>query len=191
MKILFLDFDGVITTYETGWTISLDKLALVDRIINETGARIVVTSSWKHGYSNVDGFKNSICSKRCSRTIKEETPFEKFIGQIYDITSGCGYRGEEVERWLEEHEDDVETYAILDDDSDFKKEQLFNFIQTDTYEGLTERETKMAISMLNNKKITNPIRLNLELTTMWRNRCSGLDKDNGIDEMLKEYYNRF
>lgn len=94
MKILFLDFDGVITTYETGWTISLDKLALVDRIINETGARIVVTSSWKHGYSNVDGFKNSICNKRCSRT-------------------------------------------------------------------------------------------------MWRNRCSGLDKDNGIDEMLKEYYNRF
>lgn len=116
MKILFIDFDGVVSTFEKGWRLDEEKLSL----------------------------------------LKEE----------------------------------IESYAILDDDSDMRENQLFNFVQTDGYEGITSREVKLCIKILNNERIQNPIRLNLELTTKWRNNCNGLDKNN-ISLLLKEYYNKF
>lgn len=190
MKILFLDFDGVITTYDSKWQIDLDKLALIDKIIQQTDAKIVVTSTWKHSSKNVEDFKTRIYTRRCSENAKDETPFAKFVDQIYDITYGCGYRGEEVEEYLNKHKEDVESYVILDDDDDFKEEQLFNFVQTDTYEGITEREVKLCVGILNENKIPNPIRLNLRLTTMWRNMRMKI-QENNIDKLLYNYYMKF
>lgn len=90
MKILFLDFDGVITTYESGWRIDLKKLELVDKIIESTNAKIVVTSSWKVGRNNVDDFKDYLC-KDWKVGIKNETnQFKKFVANIYDITDCHG-----------------------------------------------------------------------------------------------------
>jgi hypothetical protein len=190
MKIIFLDFDGVITTCNSKWNIDLDKLSLLDKIIQQTDAKIVVTSSWKHGCKNVEDFKEKIHTRRCAKNAKEQTPFAKFVDQIYDITDGCGYRGDEVETYLNNHKEEIESYVILDDDDDFKEEQLFNFVQTDTYEGITEREVKLCISILNNIKIPNPIRLNLRLTTMWRNKRLGI-QENNIDILLQQYHNKF
>ena len=200
MKILFLDFDGVITTYDSKWCIDTKKLLLVNDIVSQTDAKIVVTSSWKYYNNDVVSFKESIynkktdkCSPLCYKTIYEnEAIFERFIDQIYDITDNNGsWRGDEVERWINAHEDEIESYVILDDDSDFHEDQLFHFVQTDMFEGLTEREVKMCISVLNNLKVQNPIRMNLELTTMWRNKCSGLNTKNNIDILLNEYYHSF
>lgn len=200
MKIIFLDFDGVITTYESRWCIDIDKLLLLNDIVSQTDAKIVVSSSWKRGYDDVDDFKNSIydkedgkCSHLCYDSIlTKEDVFVRFMNQIYDITDNKGsWRGDEIERWLDEHEEDVESYVILDDDSDFHEDQLFNFVQTDTYEGLTQREVKLCVARLNGKRIYNPIRMNLELTTMWRNKCHGFDNENNIDALLNEYYMSF
>lgn len=188
MKVLFLDFDGVITTYDSNWNIDLNKLLLIDRIIEQTDAKIVVTSSWKHGSKDVEDFKEKICARRCSKNLNGNMQLEKFVGQIYDITDGCGYRGKEVEDYINAHKDEIESYVILDDDSDFTEEQLFNFVQTDTYEGITEREVKLCVCVLNKINIPNPIRINLELTTMWRNARLHLTEDNKIDVLLKEYY---
>lgn len=197
MKILFLDFDGVITTYDSKWCIDTKKLLLVNDIVSQTDAKIVVTSSWKHGHIDVDSFKKSIynkktdkCSPLCYNTISEnEAIFARFIDQIYDITDSNGsWRGDEIERWINAHEDEIESYVILDDDSDFHEDQLFNFVQTDTFEGLTEREVKLCVARLNGKRISNPIRMNLELITKWRNNCHGIEKNN-IEQLLNEYYN--
>lgn len=190
MKILFLDFDGVITTYESGWRIDLKKLELLDNIIKSTDAKIVVSSSWTVGKDNVDDFKDYLCSTWRVKTIGENDIFKNFVRQIYDITDKKGaWRGDEIQRWLDKHEDDVDTYAILDDDSDFHNDQLFHFVQTDTYEGLTAREVKLCTYILNNNKVPNPIRLNLELTTRWRNKCHEIDDGGNIDNLLYEYYN--
>lgn len=190
MKILFLDFDGVITTYESGWRIDLKKLELLDNIIKSTDAKIVVSSSWTVGNDNVDDFKDYLCSTWRVKTIGENDIFKNFVRQIYDITDKKGaWRGDEIQRWLDKHEDDVDTYAILDDDSDFHNDQLFHFVQTDTYEGLTAREVKLCTYILNNNKVPNPIRLNLELTTRWRNKCHEIDDGGNINNLLYEYYN--
>ena len=51
-KIIFLDFDGVITTYASKWEIDNEKCLLVKKICDETGAKIVISSSWR--YSTVE-----------------------------------------------------------------------------------------------------------------------------------------
>lgn len=197
MKIIFLDFDGVITTYHSGWRISIEKLLLIDKIVQSTNAKIVITSSWKLGFRTVEEFKTDLDNKRCSRNIKTETPFEKFVEQIYDITDNRGpWRGDEIQRYIKNNKDKIESYVILDDDNDMLDEQLFNFVQTDSYDGIGQREVDLCIKILNNERIPNPIRLNNELMFRWR--INNYDKDtiiemkekNSIEKMLKEYYNR-
>ena len=197
MKIIFLDFDGVITTYHSGWRISIEKLLLIDKIVQSTNAKIVITSSWKLGFRTVEEFKTDLDNKRCSRNIKTETPFEKFVEQIYDITDNRGpWRGDEIQRYIENNKDKIESYVILDDDNDMLDKQLFNFVQTDSYDGIGQREVDLCIRILNNERIPNPIRLNNELMFRWR--INNYDKDilikmkenNNIENLLKDYYNR-
>lgn len=73
----------------------------------------------------------------------------------------------------------------MDDDSDMLESQLLNFVQTDTYFGISEREVDICIDLLNGKFNPNPIRRNLVLTTLWRNKCSGLNDEKLIDKILK------
>ena len=156
MKYLFLDIDGVISVYDSHWTLSNEKIQHIKNIIDNTKAKIVITSSWKVGYDNISDFINN--------HFKLKNPSDLLMWlklNIYDITDNQGpLRGDEIKRYLTTH-DDVENYVIIDDDSDMLDEQLNNFIQTDTYEGITIREEKMCINLLNGKYV-NPLRLNFE-----------------------------
>lgn len=115
------------------------------------------------------------------------TIFDWFANSIYDITGhNSSWRGDGIQRWIDKHNEEIESYVILDDDSDFRDNQLFNFVQTDTYEGITSREVKLCIKILNGEQIPNILRLNLELITRWRNKCKGLDDEN-IETLLKKY----
>lgn len=46
-KIIFLDFDGVITTVKSNWNLDKEKMELVKQICDATGAKIVISSSWR------------------------------------------------------------------------------------------------------------------------------------------------
>ena len=192
MKILFLDVDGVVSTFAQGWRLDAEKLSLLKEIIDNTNAKIVVSSSWKVGYDDVDKFIETLGGRRKSETIKNnENMFQWFCDNIYDITDSNGsWRGDEIQRWIDTHKEEIESYVILDDDSDMRDHNLLNFVQTDGYEGITSREVKLCTKILNHERIYNPIRLNLELTTKWRNNCNGLDKNN-ISTLLDKYYNNF
>ena len=98
-------------------------------------------------------------------------------------------RGDEIQRWLDAHEDEVESYVIFDDESDMLDEQLFNFVFTDGFEGLTTREIKLAKTILNNKKVTHPIRLNWNLRIKWYDKCC--KRESNIEQLLLEYDNKF
>jgi hypothetical protein len=154
MKIIFLDFDGVISTYEKRWRFDMKKLELLKEIVDKTDAKIVVTSSWKRGYTEVDNFIKSFYNKPRNKDLKNVTIFDWFANSIYDITDNNGsWRGDEIQRWIDKHNEEIESYVILDDDSDFRDNQLFNFVQTDTYEGITSREVKLCIKILNGEQI--------------------------------------
>lgn len=187
MKIIFLDFDGVVSTYEKGWRIDIEKLELLKKIVDKTNAKIVVTSSWKRGFTEVDDFIKSFYTNPRNKDLNNATIFDWFANSIYDITGhNSSWRGDGIQRWIDKHNEEIESYVILDDDSDFRDNQLFNFVQTDTYEGITSREVKLCIKILNGEQIPNILRLNLELITRWRNKCKGLDDEN-IESLLNEY----
>lgn len=187
MKVVFLDFDGVISTYEKGWTIDPGKLELLKEITDFSGAVIVVTSTWKIGYRDARSFSRALAGKGDGG----DGIMRWFASSIYSITDNRGgCRGDQVARWLEAGGKDVEEYVILDDDSDYLDGQLFNLVQTDTYEGLTMREVKLCRKILSGERVVNPVRLNGVLYSRWRNRCDGLPSGN-VGSLLEEYYSRF
>lgn len=155
MKVLFLDFDGVINNtpfmkQSKGQGASqLDpaNLAVLDKIIQATGAKIVISSSWRHMFS-VWEMKNMMFragSKVASKQVIDRTPM------------GEDNRGMEIQEWLQldsermivnpEHEP-VDAWVIIDDVDEFLPEQKPHFVQTDASTGLTDNDAAEAIAIL-------------------------------------------
>lgn len=190
MKIIFLDFDGVITTYQSKWKIDMNKIKIINDICDKTDAKIVVSSSWKIGYRGVvpvfhESLKQYFIKNQYLVHFKDT--FDKFISNIIGMTESIGgLRGDEIKFYMNKHPE-VDSYVILDDDSDMLDQQLFNFIQTDTYEGITERDAKLCVDILNGVEVINPIRMNDELKFRWRLSCRYPEIENNIKEILKNY----
>lgn len=187
MKVIFLDIDGVVATFECKWQLDINKLLLLHDIIFDTDAKIVISSSWRHGCKTIEELKHKFRTFRLPRLL-QDTIDDIFLQYIVGMTSNAGNRGEEIKQYLETH-NDIESYVILDDDSDMLDEQLFNFVQTDGFEGITTREVKLCKSILNGEKVINPIRLNYTLRNEWINNCRGLEKTN-IKERIQKYESR-
>ena len=143
MKVLFLDIDGVINNANTSFTTGLwplDRFAafLVGKIVMHTECKAVLSSSWRNHPDGVD-----IVGKHITPVL------DKTCRSWYDEkTDHHSIRGEEIQKWLDEHPE-VERYAILDDDSDMLEEQMPNFFQTTWEEGLTEEIMNKVIKHLN------------------------------------------
>lgn len=194
MKVIFLDFDGVITTYNSKWKIDMNNIKIINDICDKTNAKIVVTSSWRIGHrGDVLAFNGYLTQYIIEHNYLDnvQDTFDKFIGNIVGMTESIGgWRGDEIKLYMSEHPE-VENYVILDDDSDMCDYQLFNFVQTDTYEGITERDAKLCVDILNGTEVINPIRMNDELKFRWRLRCRYPEIENNIEEMLKNYRGKF
>lgn len=153
-KIVFLDFDGVITTLKSNWTIDNEKVELVKQICDATGAKIVISSSWRR-YT----LEQTIEAITTQETVYGHNPFpypEYIVGitsRMYGFKHGNSEkhyglcRGIEIDRWLWEHED-VINYVILDDDSDMLLSQKKHFIKTHALRGISKRDVKRAINIL-------------------------------------------
>lgn len=148
MKLIFLDIDGVLNTHNDFFEasyyghehnkgneiLSRANLAVLDRLIDHTGAKIVVSSTWRFHFKN-----SQLHEMFKARGFK--APRTTFIGQTPDlrmgITSGPEYfRSKEIHAFLEDR-DDVESYVILDDIPErwFSDEHQEHLIETDFYGG--------------------------------------------------------
>lgn len=164
MKVLFLDIDGVIVTRESllkhsenmkekranghsfddldAWMKAQHEqfhhvclLNLAEIVKNCPDLKIVVTSTWRLGRSVQD--------------LKDLFP-DIIAERIVDKTKASihGFRGAEIEEWLDRHPE-VEKFVILDDDSDMTEVQKKNhFVQTTMLEGLTRNHVDDAIRIL-------------------------------------------
>lgn len=157
IKIIFVDVDGVFNseTYyrkraEDGdvrpYPLSeFDPEAVKQymRIIQETGANTVISSSWRH----TDGLRSILKNVgfRGSPLDFEITPY---LGTI---------RGLEIKKYMEGYldkhpDEEIESYCIIDDDIDMLYEQKDNFVRTDAfYGGLTKEKADKVIKILNKK----------------------------------------
>lgn len=160
MKVIFLDFDGVLNVIpqghdEYGGIFHPEFVQNLERIIQETGAKLVISSSWRHGGV-----------ERMRAMWKHRGYPGEIIGITPDLWRGVKdeefherlERGHEIEAWLKQHPE-VNTYVILDDDDDMLSSQRGNFVQTsnninhpdciDIGYGLTKVCTNRAIRILN------------------------------------------
>ena len=140
-KYIFLDFDGPLNTGRNDYLDPdryghhFDDMAVrnLRRIIDETGAGIVVSSSWRHlGLAKI-------------REIWEEWGMP---GEIIGCTPGVwgddrlfDTRGQEIQQWLHENADGNYSYVILDDmdDSEAVDVQSECWIQVDPIAGFLQR----------------------------------------------------
>ena len=193
MKVIFLDFDGVITTPETKWNIGLVYVKRIKQICDVTGAKLVISSSWQR-YS---GTKNESREERVDNWLKGilmkgyHGYIKKFFKDYtYDMSGRFygeygNFRGSDIKSWLVRHPE-VTDYVIIDDEGDMLEEQLFHFVQTDWVFGIQDREVKLAIGVLNNKNPRNSHCLNDELKfKFWISL--GYGKVDNYKEIVEKY----
>lgn len=158
MKIVFLDIDGVLNSddwyksgeakkaYEKTKIVSdyhFDPKAwkLVEKLLIETGAKIILTSSWRNF--------------TLKATLKDftGTNFEVLNKYIVGVTprSKLRHRGKEIETFIQNTDIKIDRYVIIDDDTDFNSEQLPYFVRTDWFHGITEENYNKAKKILNNE----------------------------------------
>lgn len=155
-KVIFLDVDGVLNCSDTkakyqGF-IGIDnkKVKLLAKLVNATGAIIVLSSSWKHYWDKNPEYCDEFGIYLNKKLLQENlTIFDK----TYDRKKWC--RGEGIKKYIEEH--NVKNFVVLDDEVfDFEDyETIFqNWIQTDYFKkGITEEQIELAIRKLNGEDI--------------------------------------
>ena len=175
MKVLFLDIDGVLNSQNwfgyIQYCIKNDmcdrvlnfveindehikrKLNMIDdraianlnRIVEETGCKVVLSSSWRSSRESDNALTEYILK------------LKGFKYELYGVTPRIWakefgtQRGEEIQVWMdkESEKNEIESFVILDDDSDMLPEQMGNFIHVDGQVGLVDKDVFKAIEILN------------------------------------------
>ena len=147
MKVIFLDFNGVLDTYDNMDVINPENLSRLKRIVDECDAKVVISSSLKNSYYITGYF-----SLQLKKIMKE---LESAGIEVIDITPKANTREEEIEIYLINHTE-VEQFCILDDDYEMERlnEHLVKLPsqQEEGQMGLDDIHMNMAIDILNSKK---------------------------------------
>lgn len=165
MKVLFLDFDGVLNSLQsaifwrnrrdqTNWEndmyrdwagtlkeyIAMEFCPIAFSNVEELARRvpdlkIVISSSWRVGET--------------VESLREILKPSKLIGErIIDTTeSFSNIRGKEIQKWLDAHPE-VTQYVILDDDANMLDSQKENFIHTSSLHGFQYGDILWALRIL-------------------------------------------
>lgn len=159
MKVVFLDVDGVLNC-RSRWVkgcgaywIDPILMSRLVRLCETTGAKIVVSSTWRHGRT-VEDLQALLESKGLPSTIRvigktPEAAQQIVTGPLAELTT-C--RGIQIGAWLGDHEEgQVESFVILDDDSDMA--HLTDYlVQTGWEDGLLDAHVDRAIALLNRRR---------------------------------------
>lgn len=146
MKVLFLDIDGVMNSRQYIKRVDVDfddpkhqmdpdAVVRLNAITNQTGASIVVTSTWRKAFYYVEQLQECISSYGITAPVVDMT-----LDLVLD-----GYsRKDEIVVWLEAHSD-VDAYVVLDDEGIDLPGHL---VQTKFDDGIQDHHVRMAVSIL-------------------------------------------
>lgn len=169
-KLVFLDFDGVLNSsefaahlYRNNESAQDDKgldlfdpqtIDCMNRIVDATGAKIVVTSSWRYlGLAKLQelwkerGLHGEIIGMT-SLHVVDELILEKGLEWL-DEEMNNSPRSEEIAHWLKSYNINA-NYVILDD-LPMPKDLQPHAVQVNPKVGLTDIQVKQAIEILNSK----------------------------------------
>lgn len=169
MKLIFLDIDGVLNStawliregremaeaarrdagFRTAWLAeadhALDPEAVhnLQRLVDVTSARIVVSSTWRKHHS-VNNLERMLHRRGLKERILGCTPH---INKGYGDPSGERGRGREIAAYCELISDDIEGIVILDDDGDMGMLRKY-LVKTSNLNGLTAVDVATACDIL-------------------------------------------
>ena len=136
-------------------------MKLLAKLVNETGAIIILSSSWKHYWN-----KNPENCDRFGIYLNKKLQQENLIIADKTYDKKKWRRGEGIKKYIEEH--NVKNFVVLDDEVfDFEEyESIYrNWIQTDYYTGgINEEQIELAIRKLNGEDICSHNDINLAST---------------------------
>ena len=160
-KILILDIDGVLNPKWWNRKKPVDRygcgfepraIANLCKIVSETNAEIVISSSWK--CMGLKELQNMWIDRNLPGKVIDITPDylsdELLLNSEFDNIDALYNRGSEIKGWLMLHGDDVSHYAIIDDMDDILPEQQNHFVQADPDVGITKFDADCIIRLLNN-----------------------------------------
>ena len=90
MKVIFLDIDGVLNCIYTKEEIysftfvSPQKIELLKQLVERTGAAVVLSSTWRHGWADMDAGINDSTDAKCYVALKKE--LENYGISLLDYT---------------------------------------------------------------------------------------------------------
>jgi hypothetical protein len=140
MKILFLDFDGVLNTHRNidpdPEIFSPAACANLSKLLSdEPDLVIVVSSAWRHG--GKDYVRNILSKNGIARS--------RVVG-VTGNEPGC--RGDQIKAWLDAHDElPIESFVIFDDENDMGP-VLDRLVKTQSYIGLTSEHVEDAKKIL-------------------------------------------
>ena len=157
MKVIFLDIDGVLNSDEYFEKINslnvngiekevdVKKIELLKQAIDETGAKVVLSSSWRYT-KNAEDLKELLLKYNI---YVDSTPL-----------LGSNKRGLEIMQWVQMHQD-VENYVILDDEifDTYDEELKNNLIKISDGNGinfgagLLQKDVEKIIEKLGKRKL--------------------------------------
>jgi hypothetical protein len=147
MKIIFLDFDGVLNNTSNwgiklvngvweGGTIEPEKVARVNQIVDATAATVIISSNWRQG-----------------RTVEQLQTLLSDQGATFTIAGKTGsvpqQRWAQILTYLEKHGLIAAPYVIIDDWLEAGWGHSNHFVNTNPDVGLTDADVKQAIKVLN------------------------------------------
>lgn len=167
-KIIFLDFDGVLNTEHNqnlliyhgkvwmdkhGAFFDLEAVSQLERIIVQTGADIVIESSWK--YLGLKAMQQMWRDRKMPGNIIDVTPSSASDNWLHNANldeidhTHTQWKGIEIASWIADNFQKEVSYVIIDDEYVILDSQQAHFIQTNPYDGITSELADRAIKLLN------------------------------------------
>ena len=158
IKIIFLDIDGVLNyahcpyKLPDGWYfVDEKKIKLLKEIINATDAKIVLSSTWRVGWFDLE---HNMHTTDAENFIRLRDKLREFNIEFLSRTPVTGRtRGKEITQWIQNWNGEViESFVILDDLPETELTPYAeNLVQTSFSRGLLRRHVNKAIRILNKK----------------------------------------
>lgn len=162
--VIFLDVDGVLNSIDYAERCNAEgrrwgghhfidpaAVARLDALVRATGARVVVSSSWRIG-TRTWKLQRLLAEKGFTGRLDGRTPI------LRPWRGGRGRtrieRGDEIACWMSQHGIEAERVVILDDDSDMAH-LAPRLVRTAHGLGLTDGDVALALALLTGEAVAH------------------------------------
>jgi hypothetical protein len=158
MKIIFLDIDGVLNSEvflreNPNEAIDRNNVSILKKIIDKTGAVIVMSSAWRLWFDDnmmpKEGYSQYLYDTLCDFSIKlfGKTP-DLSTEEIRANKTFSHVKAKEIIAWLKENQG-IDNYVVIDD-LDLRNDEInTHLVRINGHIGITEEDAMSIIDMIN------------------------------------------